>query len=78
MTRGSLSSERKTAIYATVIGVLLGVLGIYMGSNLAELGVLIGVIVSPLSLFYPASRTIVKSFQGESDVQTVTQVSKKP
>lgn len=68
MTRGSRSSELRAAFVATGIGVILGGFGLYLKADLAALGVLIGVIVSPLSVFYPASRTIVKATQGEKDV----------
>lgn len=68
MTRGRKSSELRTVVAATVIGVLMGMYGIYTGADLAALGVLIGVVVSPLSIFYPAARTIVKSTRGEQDV----------
>ncbi len=67
MTRGFRSSEFKAVIAATAIGLCLAVYGIQKGTDLSALGVLIGVVVSPLSIFYPASRVAVKRRNGEKD-----------
>lgn len=68
MTRGHKSSERKAAYHATFLGVCILLFGIYHGADLSGLGVAIGIVLSPISFLYPASRTIVKAMKGEKDV----------
>lgn len=67
MTRGSKSSEYRSAKIATLIGVVLAIYGISKGADLSDLAMLIGAVVLPLSAFYPASRAAVKMKQGESE-----------
>lgn len=77
-TRGTQSSEYRSVKIATLIGVVLAIYGISQDSDLSDLGILIGIVVSPLSLFYPAARSIVKSTKGEQDVQILKEVEKEP
>lgn len=69
MTRGHKSSERKSCYHAFYAGFVLAGFGLYMQvQDLSGLGVLIGVVVSPLSVFFPAARVINKIKNGEQDV----------
>lgn len=67
MTRGQKSSEYRAVKISVIIGMSLALYGISKGVDLGDLGILIGVVVAPLSLFYPASRAIVKSNIGEKN-----------
>lgn len=67
MTRGTKSSEYRAVKMSVLIGLSLALYGINKNVDLGDLGILIGVVVAPLSLFYPASRAIVKANKGEKD-----------
>ena len=63
-SRGHRSSERKAAYHAFIAGLMLACYGIYKGSDLTALGVLIGAVTFPL-MAYGGMRTTLKSIQGE-------------
>ena len=65
---GSKTSERKACYHAFIAGFLLAAFGIYHGSDLTALGVLIGAVTLPL-MWYAGARTTLKVKRGDVPVQ---------
>ena len=65
-TRGSKSSEKKACYHAFLASFALAAFGIYQGSDLSALGVLIGSVCLPL-MWYAGARSYVKGKHGESE-----------
>ena len=64
MTRGEKSSEHKACYRAFWASCLIGLVGVYLKSDLMGLGVLIGAITAPL-MWYAGARTALKRKIGE-------------
>lgn len=63
-TRGAKSSEMRACYVAFLAGFVLAMYGIYKGSDLTDLGILIGSVCLPL-MWYAGMRTGLKVKQGE-------------
>ncbi len=67
MTGGHKSSERKACYHAGIFAVSLAIYGIYKGSDLSGLALVIGAVCSPF-MAYAGARSFVKSKRGEDDI----------
>jgi hypothetical protein len=65
-TRGHRTSERKACYHAFIAAFLIACYGIYEGSDLTALGILIGAVTMPL-MWFAGMRTVKKWKHGESE-----------
>lgn len=66
-SRGHRSSERKACYHAFLAGFIIACYGIYKGSDLNSLGVLIGSVTLPL-MWFAGMRTVKKWKHGEEEI----------
>lgn len=67
MTRGNKSSEKSACYRAFYAGLFVAVFGIYMGSDLGGLAMLITAVSAPM-MFYAGARTAYKRARGEDAI----------